>query len=441
MNRRKFLKNSSLGMFGAGVLDRKSLLRAQETKKDDAPKIKEYRTLGRTGFKVSDISTGGPSEEGVLNALLDAGINYIDTAESYGNGQSEAIIGKVMKNHDRKKVFITTKLLVTAFPGEPVKKEDVSKEGIIRRFQKSLERMQTEYADCLMMHGIDNVADLNHEGYHAAVRQLKSEGSLKYSGLSNHGSFHPIENREPMGKVLLAAAEDGRFDVYLMAYNFLKQDQSEKVLRACKEKKIGITLMKTNPVGNYLGVKEGIARLEKEGKDIPEYYTKALSKFKAKFEQAEGFLKKYNLEDPTEIKKAAIKFCLSNPAVNSICVSYSNFDDVDKYTKLSGTRLTPADQEALAVYSRSFGQFYCRHACGLCESNCPQNIPVNTIMRYNHYFAAQGREKYAMERYAKLASRVADQCQNCTGSCESTCPYSVPVQTLLVLAHQNLTLA
>ncbi|UCC38770.1 MAG: aldo/keto reductase [Candidatus Aminicenantes bacterium] len=439
MNRRKFLKNSTLGMVGTGVLGGKSLLKAEEKKKDDAPKIKEHRTLGRTGFKVSDISTGGPMDESVLNALLDAGVNYIDTAESYG--PSETIVGKVMKNRDRKKVFITTKLLVTSFPGLPVKKEEATKEGIIKRFHKSLEKMQTEYADCLMMHGVDNVADLKHEGYHAAVSQLKSDGRLKYTGLSNHGSFHPIDAKEPMGKVLSAAAEDGRFDVYLMAYNFLKQDQSEEILKACTEKKIGITLMKTNPVGNYVGIKDGIARLEKEGKKVPEFYTQALAKFKMKYEQAEGFLKKYNLEDPSEIKVAAIKFCLNNPAVNSICVSYRNFDDVAKYVKLSGARLTPADKAALAVYSKSFGQFYCRHACGLCESSCPQNIPVNTIMRYNHYFAAQGREKYAMERYAKLASRVADQCQNCTGSCESACPYNVPVQTLLVLAHQNLTLA
>lgn len=441
MDRRNFLKNSTLGMVGAGVLGGKSLLTAQETKTSDMPKIKEYRTLGRTGFKASDISVGGLYDESLLNALLEAGVNYIDTAESYGNGQAETIIGKVLKNHDRKKIFITTKQLVTALPGMPVKEEEVTKEAIIKRFQKSLERMQTDYADCLMMHGVDNAAALDHEGFHAAVKQLKADGRLMWAGVSNHGSFHPIDNKEPLGKVLLAAAEDGRFDVYLMAYNFLNQEQSGKVLKVCKEKGIGTTLMKTNPVGGYFGVKEGIARLEKEGKDIPEYYQKALVKFKAKYEQAEEFLKEHNLEDPGEIREAAIKFCLNNPNVNSICISFRNFDDVAKYVKLSGTRFTPADVALLDVYSKSFGHFYCRHACGQCESSCPQNVAVNTIMRYNHYFAAQGREKYAMARYAKLASRVADQCQNCTGHCESVCPYKVPVQTLLVLAHRNLTLA
>ncbi|MBN1224390.1 MAG: aldo/keto reductase [Candidatus Aminicenantes bacterium] len=441
MNRRNFLKNSTVGMVGAGVLGGKSLLSSQDKAETGTAKIKEYRTLGRTGFQVSDISTGGPGDESLLNALLDAGVNYIDNAESYGNGQSEILMGKVLKNRDRKKIFVTTKMLINEFPGLPVKKEEVSKEGILQRFRKSLERMQTDYADCLMIHSIADVQTVKHQAFHEAITQLKAEGRVKYAGFSNHGSFHPVDAEEVMGKIVMAAAEDGRFDVVLLAYNYLQQDMSEEALRVCREKKIGVTLMKTNPVGSYFGIKEGIAKLEKEGKDVPEFYGKALAKFKGKYEQAEGFLKKYNLEDPGEIKEAAIKFCLNNPAVNTVCVSFRNFEDVDKYVKLSGKRLTPADEAALSAYSQSFGQFYCRHACGVCESQCPHNVPVNTIMRFNHYFAAQGREKYAMERYASLESGKADVCQNCSGHCEAACPYNVPVRVLLSLAHRNLTLA
>ena len=103
MNRRKFIRNSTFGIVGAGALGEQTLLKAGE-KKDDSPKIKEYRTLGRTGFQVSDISVGGGIDESLLSALLDAGVNYIDTAESYGNGQAETTIGKVLKRHDRKKI-------------------------------------------------------------------------------------------------------------------------------------------------------------------------------------------------------------------------------------------------------------------------------------------------------------------------------------------------
>jgi aryl-alcohol dehydrogenase-like predicted oxidoreductase len=441
MDRRNFLKNSAVGMAGAGMSARKSLLGAEEKSEGGDLKIKEYRTLGRTGFKVSDINAGGPMDEGILNALLDAGVNYIDTAESYGNGKSETIIGNVMKNRDRESVFITTKQIVTATPGYPVKKEDVTKQAIIKRFQKSLERMQTDYADCLMMHGTDSVSELDHKGFHAAVGQLKADGKLKYAGISYHGAFAGMEIKETMGQVLLAAAEDGRFDVFLMTHNYLRQEQSEKVLKVCKAKTIGTTLMKTDPVARYFMIKEGIERLEKEEKEIPEMYRKALEILKEKYDKAQEFLRKYELEYPTEMREAAIKFCLSNPDANSICVRFQNFKDVERYVRLSGKRLTPTDHTALDVFAKSFGQFYCRHACGICESKCPHHIPINTIMRYNHYFTGQGREKYAMGKYAKLNTEVANHCMNCDGRCQTECPYAVPIQTLLVLADQNLTLA
>lgn len=438
MDRRKFMKNSALGMVGAGILGGKSLLKA-EAKKGTGAKIKEYRTLGRTGFEVSDISTGGPGDEALLAALLDAGVNYIDNAESYWNGKCESIVGTVMKNRDRKKVFITTKQVIHPYPGMPYKEEENTKEGIKKRFYKSLERMQTDYADCLMIHAVPDEKILKHEGFHTAVKELKAEGKLKHAGISNHGSVDPGQT-EVMGKVIMAAAEDGRFDLVLMTYNHLQEDLSLGALKACHDKKIGVTLMKTNPVGGYLGMKEAMEKLQKEEKEIPKYLKEEMPIMKQKYEEAQGFLKKHNLEDPQDIRDAAIKFCLNNDRVNSVCISFRNFDDVEKYVGLSGMRLTAADETALAVYARAFGQFYCRHACGICESSCPQKVPVNTVMRYNHYFSAQGREKYAMEMYAKLNAGVANNCFNCDGICEASCPYKVPIQKLLVLADQNLTL-
>ena len=61
-------------------------------------------------------------------------------------------------------------------------------------------------------------------------------------------------------------------------------------------------------------------------------------------------------------------------------------------------------------------------------------------MRYNHYFQAQGKEKYAMKNYARLSTK-ADLCADCKGHCESACPYDVPIYGLLNIAHKTLTLA
>jgi len=431
LNRRQFLRNSALGFIGTGVLTQGKWLKAEEREKTESPKIKEYRTLGRTGFKVSDISSGGPMEPAILSALLDAGVNYIDTAESYGNGQSERLIGEVMKDRDRKSIFITTKMIIG---------RKTPKDRILKRARKSLERLQMDYVDCFMIHGPDNTEIVKAPGFHEAMAELKAEGRVKHCGISNHGS-HYFDNVEPTEKVIGAAAEDGRFDVILLIYNFIQKDSGETLLKMCREKNIGTTLMKTNPVGGYTMIKERMEAFEKEGKDIPPAYQMILPRFKLKADQAQEFIKKHNLQNNSEIRAAAIRFVLSNQDVNAVCISFSNFDDVDNHIKLSGMRMTAGDKTMLAAYKEGCGAFYCRHACGQCEPQCPQGIPVNTIMRYNHYFGAQGREKYAMLKYAKLDTSKADLCQNCKGHCETACPYGVPIHGLLLLAHQNLTLA
>jgi predicted aldo/keto reductase-like oxidoreductase len=68
-------------------------------------------------------------------------------------------------------------------------------------------------------------------------------------------------------------------------------------------------------------------------------------------------------------------------------------------------------------------------------------VPVNAIMRFRHYFSAQGREKHALAEYAGLGSGRADHCADCAGPCQKACPYGVPIQAMLALAHTTLTLA
>lgn len=433
MKRRHFLRNSTLGIVGAGIAGTGRIGYSEDTKTQPAEgaKIKAFRTLGRTGFKVSDISTGGPMNEGILNALLDAGVNYIDTAENYGRGKSETVTGEVIKNRDRKSLFVTSKLGI---------KKDDTKESVLKRARKCLERLQTDYIDCMMMHAPPTVESLKSEAFHAAMKQLKNEGRVRFLGLSNHGSQW-ADDVDSMEKVCLAAAADGRFDVMLFVYNFIQKDAGERVLNACKDKNIGATLMKTDPVSGYHVMKGYLDNMKKENKKIPESFQKIVLRMKAKADKAEDFINKYNLKNPGEIRDAAIKFVLNHPAVSAVCISFRNFDAVETYIKLSGTKFTLAEKKALAAYQEGCGELYCRHACGICEPSCPHNIPINTIMRYNHYFQAQGREKYAMQKYAALTTAKPDKCWNCGGYCNTACPYDVPIQGLLTLAHQTLTLA
>jgi predicted aldo/keto reductase-like oxidoreductase len=450
INRRSFIKQSTLGLIGGGIMGKAGNSHTQEEIRTASPRIKEYRTLGRTGFKVSDLGMGHVGDEGLLRTFLDAGVNYIDTSEGYR--YNERVLGKAMKNLDRKSLFITSKVIAdTSY--KHISQSNITKEGFLKRAYRILESLRTDYLDCLMISTCETIEMLKNEGFHAATEQLKKEGRLRFIGVSNHGSqFWPRASQEPMEKIFLAAAEDGRFDVVLMAYNFLKDDRSERVLEVCSQKNIGTTLMKVNPIRSYNEMKawleknlfsksqdereEVIKRSAEEGvalKDVERRMT-------IKVENAQEFIKRRNLKSDKEIRDAAVRFVLSNPNVNTVCYTLQNYSEAQEFLKLSGSRLNSRDKELLTSYSRECGNLYCRHACGLCEPACPHQVPVNTIMRYDHYFVAQGREKHAMAEYASLESQKADRCQDCAGYCESACPYGVPVRALLATAHNTLTL-
>lgn len=434
VGRRNFIKSAAFGIAGAAVpiqaSSNESIAQAAQPAEKTPPRIREYRVLGRTGFEVSDLATGYIQDFGVFSAMLDGGVNYIDTGESYPGAHK--LIGRVLKGRDRKKIFLTSKMLPEG---------DITKEGFLKRARKGLEDLETDYFDCMMLHMPERVEVLKTEGFHAAMQELKTEGRVRFLGVSHHGSFWFRDPEESMDRILLAAVEDGRFDVFLMAYNFLQMDRGERVIQAAKEKKVGITLMKTKPVGTYSAVKSMIEKLEKEGKEVDPLYREGLARYKDIADRAETFIKKYNLQNPEEIKEAALRFALSNPDVHTVCCSAKTYAEAEQFIRQSGSRLSEKDVVTLARYKGACGALYCRHACGVCEPDCPRGVPVNTIMRYHHYFAAQGREKEAMLKYARIPGSRAEECGHCPGYCEKACPFGVPIQGMLLLAHDQLTLA
>lgn len=337
ISRRNFLKASTIGVFGYGLMTSTGLARPKNKNciengllnGGSEQKIQGYRILGRTGFKVSDLAVGYVNDEGLMATMLDAGMNYIDTGESYPGAHQ--LIGKVIKGRARKSIFITSKMLMEG---------ETSKLALLKRAEKCLEDLDTDYIDCMMLHCPETVEELKHEGYHAAMKELKANGRIKYTGVSNHGSFWYRDSKQTMDTVLLAAAEDGRFDVFSMAYNFLKMDQAEKVIEVCKQKKIGITAMKTTPIAKYYSVKNRVEQMEKEGKEIPAFYQEGLARYKQKADLAEDFIQKHNLKNPEEIRAAAIKFALSNPDVNSVLCSLQTYDEMERVLQLSGKKLT-----------------------------------------------------------------------------------------------------
>ena len=314
---------------------------------ETAPRIKRYRTLGRTGFEVGDISMGCGSiaESNVVRYAYDHGINLFDTAESYGNGDSETKIGEAMKHMEREKIFIVTKLDIDG---------DFDQQNLIERFNKSLERLQSPYADALYAHGIADVELVENEPFLNACRQLKEEGKLKHIGISSHGPRG--DEPDAMDTVLIKAAESGHYDVMLLSYGFLNAEEGERVLKVCKEKNIGTTIMKSatglmekpvyDPENPSEQIQEWFEYLEEQGntrEEAVERIKKHLERENANFEdsvaRSKPFIEKNGIKTQDELDLKSFQWVLGNPDAHTICPSMPNFDALDRLLPLSGTQL------------------------------------------------------------------------------------------------------
>jgi len=446
LSRRKFLGAGGAVMVSSALPAWGSDQGQPDQKPEKKPQtVRQYRTLGRTGFKASDISMGAPqgSDSSIFRYAYDHGINYFDTAESYGKGKAEKLLGEALKSMDREKVFVTTKVQLG---------DKDTEETVLERFGKCQERLQTKYVDALLMHSVSNPATINHQGFHSATKKLKAEGRLKYIGISCHGSWE--KHFAGTEEVLCPAAEDGRFDLVLAVYNFMNKEAGEKVLAACKKKNVGTTAMKTAP--GVLKVspvdpdnlteeqEEMVKRIQKWGKSREEAIER-MKKRQVQLEDAQKktqpFAKKYQIETEEQLRQISVQWVLQNPDMHTVCVGFGGFDAIDKMVSLSGKKLAQADAEFLEAFQLAYNNQYCRHACNLCAGKCPQDIPVSTIMRYAYYFECQQREKYAMGKYAALGSRDASGCAECGESCSGACPYGLDIQVNLIQAHKLLSLA
>ena len=408
-------------------------------------RIMGYHTLGRTGWQVSDFGVGTSRlrEASVVRYAFDKGINYIDTAEGYGNGQTERTIGEALQHIDRSKIFVNTKLRVGS---------DDTKETILARARASLDRLQTDYLDAFGMHGPSTVAALGHEGFHAAVAQLKAEGRVRFTCLSYHGPGGP--RGDSMADVLTAAAEDGRFDLMLLVYNFLNHDESDRILAACKANTVGTTAMKTAPgILSYDAIdpdnltesqQQYVDRMTSRGQTrenaIAQLQARA-ERSKETYERTRPFVERYGIQTDEQFRLGSFHWAIQSPDMHCACVSMPDFETVDKVVALSGRPLNPVEEELLEEFASVLENQYCRHGCNTCTPGCPYGVPVSTIMRYAYYYEGQGREKFAMQRYAGLERVNASACLTCSAPCAGTCPHGIDIQPQMLQAHALLTLA
>lgn len=199
------------------------------------------RALGRTGQNVSILALGGafavarsgsPEESAALvERSIDLGVNFIDTAPTYG--QSEVHIGRVMKRR-RQEIFLAGKTL------------DRTYDGTMRLFEQSLKRLQTDYLDLLQLHAVHDLADLEAalrpDGAVAALEKLKSEGLIRFTGITGHK--HP--------SVLAQGINEYNFDCLMLSLNAgdpYYQPFQEELLPAAVAKNMGVIAMKVASYG------------------------------------------------------------------------------------------------------------------------------------------------------------------------------------------------
>jgi len=220
INRRKFL---GTGLAAAATVTVGNSFAANETykpipvkKKDDNPfnpvtySAMPTRAFGKTGFKVGVLSLGGQAtleikgreeeSEKIINRAIDLGINYIDTAASYGRGVSQLNIGRVMKTR-RKEVWLSTKT------------HDRTYDGSMRLLEESLTNLQTDHLDTWQLHNIKTQDQIDKifasDGAMKAMEKARSEGMVRKIGITGH--YEPL--------VLLEAIKRYPFDSILMAVN------------------------------------------------------------------------------------------------------------------------------------------------------------------------------------------------------------------------------
>lgn len=207
-----------------------------------------YRTLGRTGLRVSlaSLGTGGPSWLGqkthgdeaeaqrVIHRALDLGVNLIDTAANYGD--SEAILGRALRDVPRERYFLATKFFPYRDDGAIISPAEVAESC-----ERSLGRLQVDIIDVFQFHSVvpESYREVIERLYPAVVR-LKEQGKIRFIGITEY--FFP----DPAHKMLELALADNLWDTIMVKYGIMNLSAEWKVLPLAKKLNVGV--MNMSPV-------------------------------------------------------------------------------------------------------------------------------------------------------------------------------------------------
>lgn len=282
-----------------------------------------YRTLGRTGLRVSEIGFGGApagisyylerwdsagagQRESVVRAIhrgLELGLNYLDTAPGYGAGLGEEIFGEAIAGR-RDEVVLATKTGAR----DPA--------GIIESLEQSLRRLGTDHVDVLQFHGgwypPEDVEKILRQGGLETYQQLRDQGKVRFLGFTAEGPSDGVSE--------LIAAET--FDVMQCRYNLLFQHPCDfineaGIIREAKARNMGVVTMRTLTSGDF----QRLMRLS---------FPAAMA--------------------GVDVNRFLLNFVLSNPLVDVALVGMRRPEEVEANNALSDDEAARLDLKALAAH-------------------------------------------------------------------------------------------
>ena len=296
----------------------------------------KYRALGKTGLAVSVIGLGTHQfsgewakqfSEAEVTAILERaralGINFVDTAECYGDHVVESLIGKSIKA--RRADWIVATKFGHAYAGSPQKTDAWTADQVRRQLEDSLRALQTDYIDLYQFHSGGNAAFLNEELWAMLQEQVRA-GKIRWLGLSLAADLMLRNDLQQ-----LHAAPKAKVTAVQIVYNRLQGKADEQVLPYCRAQQLGVLarvpLAKGFLGGNY-----------RPGAVFPENDTR--TGYSAEFNNRQLELvekiRREELPPGQNMAQWALAWCLKNPAISSVIVGCKDMAQLESNARAAG---------------------------------------------------------------------------------------------------------
>jgi aryl-alcohol dehydrogenase-like predicted oxidoreductase len=304
----------------------------------------EMRVLGSTGVKVSPLclgammfgSWGNPDHDEsvrIIERALDAGINFVDTADVYSAGESEEIVGKALAGGRRDSVVLATK--VHGQMGQDPNEQGNSRRWIIRECENSLRRLGTDHIDLYQIHRPDPAADVDETL--SALTDLIRAGKILYAGSS---TFPPSQIVEAQWAAQRRGRE--RFVCEQPPYSILVRGVEDEVLPVCQRYGMGVIPWAPLASGWLSGRyrKDTDLPVSRRAERLPQRFDMSLPGNRAKLEAVDQLA---GLADEAGLTliHLALAFVISHPAVTSAIIGPRTMEHLDSQLGAGDVVLSP----------------------------------------------------------------------------------------------------